>query len=95
MNKYLLLGMSVIGVVLMFAVFTGNPMDDFDHTGIVHDVRATSSGYTFIMDSSGGDVFKCFYRDEVEELCHYGISGNFSSDNSIFFVSAAKCFDKI
>ena len=93
MNKYLVLSVAVLAVILMFAAFEGNPFDDYDYTGIVYDVRTSSSGYVFYLDSSEGESFKCFFRDEVSELGHYGVSGSFSDDGSIFFVGSADCLD--
>ena len=93
MNKYLVLSASVLAVILIFAAFGGNPFDDYDYTGIVHDIRASSSGYVFYFDSSEGESFKCFFREEVSELGSYGVSGSFSDDGSIFFVGSAECLD--
>ncbi|MBO4569321.1 MAG: hypothetical protein J5674_05150 [Candidatus Methanomethylophilaceae archaeon] len=93
MNKYLVLSVSVLAVAAVIAIFEDNPLRDYDYTGIVHDVRPTSSGYVFIIDTSVGGCFKCYSSKEVSELGHYGVSGEFSDDGSIFFTSTVKCLD--
>ncbi len=94
LNRYVVLAVAVVAVVALFLVFSGNPLMDFDERGIVHDVKRTSNGYTFQMDCSDGTFMKCFSREGVSELGHYGVSGSFSEDGSIFFVSSLVLLDE-
>ena len=68
-------------------------MMEFDQRGIAHDVKESSSGYTFYLDCSDGTSMKCFSRKKISELGHYGVSGSFSDDRSIFFVSDIMLLD--
>ncbi len=92
-NKYVTLGMAVVVLAGLFLVFSDEGIGEYDHTGIVHDIRSSSSGYTFYIDMSDGSSLKCFSRSEPSELGYYGISGDLSDDGSIFFVSDMVCFD--
>ncbi len=94
MNRYVVLAVAVVAVSALFLVFIDNPMMDFDQRGIVHDVKRTSNGYTFQMDCSDGTFMKCFSKESVSDLGHYGVSGSFSDDGSIFFVSSIHLFDE-
>ena len=93
LNRYIVLALAVVAVAAMLLVFSGNPLMEFDQGGIVHDVRKTSNGYTFQMDCSDGTSMRCFSKDQVVDLGHYGVSGLFSEDRSIFFVSTIFLFD--
>ncbi len=93
LNKYIILAVAVVAVVALFLVFSGNPLMDFDQRGIAHDVKRTSNGYTFQFDCSDGTFMKCFSKESVEDLGHYGISGSMSEDGSIFFVSSLVLLD--
>ncbi len=93
MNRYIVLAVAVVAVVAMFLAFSGNPLMEFDERGIAHDVKRTSIGYTFLMDCSDGTSMKCFSREPVSNLGHYGVSGSFSDDGTIFFVSSILLLD--
>ena len=93
LNKYLILAFSVVAVALLIVFFSGNPMMEFDQRGIAHGVSESAKGYTFDFDCSDGTKIRCFSKVEVTELGHYGISGAFSSDGSIFFVSTLTLLD--
>ena len=93
LNRYVILAVAVVAVVAVFIVFSGNPLLEFDQRGIVHVVKRTSNGYTFQMDCSDGSFMKCFSRESVVDLGHYGISGSFSQDGSIFFASSVVLLD--
>ena len=86
--------MAVVVLAGLFLVFSDDDMMEFDHTGIVHDISASSSGYTFQIDMSDGSSMKCFSRSEPVELGYYGIIGNLSDDGSIFFVSNIVSLDR-
>jgi hypothetical protein len=93
MNKYLVLSVSVLAVAALIVVFEDNPFEDYDYTGIVHEVKPTSSGFVFLFDASTGESFKCYSSKEVSELGYYGVSGEFSDDGSIFFTNGVKLLD--
>lgn len=86
MDKYLILGLSVISIMVVFAYFLDDSNVEYDHTGIVSGIKGTSSGYTFYLEENGRDI-KCFYSERPNNLGLYSIKGNYSDDGSIFFVS--------
>ena len=86
--------MAVVVLAGLFLVFSDEGMMEYDHTGIVHDISSSSSGYTFQIDMSDGSSMKCFSRSEPVELGYYGIIGDLSDDGSIFFVSNIVSLDR-
>ncbi len=84
-DKYMLIGISVIILAFLFIHFSDDMNVDHDYTGIVYDIRSTSNGYTFLFDSSEGE-FKCYCSERPVDLGYYGIRGQFSNDGSIFFI---------
>jgi hypothetical protein len=87
-DRYSLLCISV-SVIILTAVFT-NQDEPADHStiGIVHDIKTTQSGYTFMLEDSNGGQMKCFTRVEPADHSIYSIKGTMSEDGSIFFVSS-------
>ncbi len=93
MNKYLILASAVVAVAILIVFFSGNPMKEFDRRGIAYNVEESPKGYTFDFDCSDGASIRCFCKEKAAELGHYGISGDFSADGSIFFVSTLTLLD--
>ena len=85
MKGYLLIGFSTVLIASLFAFFLDESNIEYDHLGIVHDVKASSSGYTFYIDCSDTS-FRCFCKERPDDLGYYGISGTFSNDRTMFFV---------
>ncbi len=69
----------------LFVYFSDEEHFDYDLTGIVDDVRTSSSGYTFTVHSYESEI-RCFSKERPETLGYYAIRGNLSNDGSIFFV---------
>lgn len=90
-NRYVILAVSIISLVSVIMVFTDDGEDSFDHTGIVHDIRASTSGFTFEIDVSTGTL-RCFSYESPVEMGHYGIRG--SASDTMFFVSSMECLDE-
>ena len=85
-RNYLLIS-SVVCIVLLFSYFQDPPSQvEGGYSGIVHDIRESSSGYTFQLDTSNG-TFRCFHSTCPVELGYYRVDGEFSDDGSILFVS--------
>ena len=95
LKMYVILGLSVIAAAALFASFDWNDPLDYDASGIVHDIKETGNGYVFKLFTIQGFDIKCFSSSEPLDLGHYGITGNSSSDSSIFFVSAMEDFDGV
>ena len=89
-DKYVLMCVS-ISVIILISVFLmpgENSDDETDDSikGIVYDIDQTSRGYTFSFQDTEGRSIRCYFKEMPEESA-YSISGNFSDDGSIFFVS--------
>lgn len=85
-KRYVATGTAVVLVVLTLLLFSGGSMEpEPDLTGIVQDIRESSSGYTFTLGTWDGEV-RCFCREMPEELSYVGVTGSMSDDGSIFFI---------
>jgi hypothetical protein len=87
LKMYAVLGLAVIASMALFVSFDWDDPSDYDTSGIAHSVRATENGYIFELFTFQGYDIRCFCREEPVELGHYAVSGDLSSDGSLFFVS--------
>ena len=93
-NKYFVLGASVILILFFSLSEFDSEDDDFVYIGIVGNVYETSSGgFSFIFQDVGGSEFRCFSYEKPVELKLYGLKGTPSSDGNMFFVSSMVLFD--
>lgn len=93
-NKYFVLGASVILILCFYLSESESEDDDFDHIGVVGNVYETSSGgFSFVFQDIYGSEFRCYSYDEPTELGLYGLNGSLSSDGNMFFVSSMVLFD--
>ncbi len=85
-RRYVAAGSAVIAVILLFVMFTGGEYRmDPEFTGIASDVKETSNGFTFDLNTVDGPV-RCFFIERPDDLGYYGVKGSFSSDGSMYFV---------
>ncbi len=93
MNRYAVLGIAVIMVTGTFLLFSDyNGPGAYDYTGIVSDVHESTSGFVFVLNPDGPG-FRCFSYEEPVDLGYYAVSGEFSDDGNIFFVSSIRNLD--
>lgn len=93
-RSYAVVGLAVVLVAMTFVLFSEDgPIYEPDYTGIVTDVRESSSGFTFDLSTYDGDI-RCFFEERPNELGYYGVSGTFSDDGSILFVSSMISLDR-
>ncbi len=86
-KRYVAAGFAVILVAVTMAVFVdGEDRLDPDHTGVVSDISESTSGYVFYLNTYN-DRFRCYCSSCPVDLGYYGVTGSFSDDGSIFFVS--------
>jgi len=88
-DKYVLTASAVILVIAVISL-TGivpDPSPNAEITGIASDVRTTANGNTFVLTDSHGSETKCFYTEEVRAGNVYTVSGRYSDDGTILFVS--------
>jgi hypothetical protein len=93
-NKYIVLGLSVIMVISVFLIFERNDIEDYDISGIVHDVRESTNGWMFYVSTPDGSDIRCFFKERPVDMGHYGVAGDPSDDGGIFFVSSMELFDR-
>ena len=91
-RRYAVLGLSVILVMTVFVFFSDEDNIEYDYSGIVSDIRRGENGFTFTLNTDGCEI-RCFSRIEPSYLGYYAVSGVFSDDGSIFFVSDMKDLD--
>lgn len=91
-DRYVIVGLSVVLVIGIFLAFSDSEPEP-DHTGIVHDVSETRSGYVFELLIDGRSDLRCFSRDRPLEFGYYSVSGSLSNDGSMFFVSDISLLD--
>lgn len=93
-NRYHVIGLSVVIVIGIFMVFSDEDMVDHDYYGIAYDIGETENGFTFDLDISKGGTIRCFSRICPELYGHYGVVGSFSDDRTMFFVSSMTLLDR-
>ena len=86
-DRYVLAGLAVIMFIAVVCVTVPQSDDDGSLSGIVSDVKATENGNTFTFTDSKGREMRCFYRGTVEEGDVCTITGTYSDDGNIFFIS--------
>lgn len=86
-------GIAVILVVSLFVVFSDGDAVDPDMSGIVTDVRGSSGGCTFVLNTDSAAV-RCYCSEVPTVLGHYGVTGSYSDDGTIFFVSRLIPYDR-
>ncbi len=91
-RRYAVLGLSMILVMTVFVFFSDEDNIEYDYSGIVSDIRRGENGFTFTLNTDGCEI-RCFSRNEPSYLGYYAVSGVFSDDGSIFFVSDMKDLD--
>ena len=87
-DRYSLLCISVASIVLITVFVNQEEPQDDDMIGIVHDIKETQNGFTFVLDESSGTHLKCFSRVKPEDHSLCVVKGNISEDKTIFFVSS-------
>lgn len=92
-KKYAAVGFAMILVMILFLSFSeGTDEQVYDRTGIVHNVRSSSNGYTFYLDTVDGSI-RCYFDESPIDMGYYGVGGSFSDDGSIFFVRTMACLE--
>lgn len=85
-KKYAVVGFAMILVAILFLSFSeGADGNEYDMSGIAHDIHLSSSGFTFHLDTVD-DSIRCYSKESPADLGYYGVEGSFSDDGSIFFV---------
>lgn len=92
-SKYTVLGVSLILISILFVFFSDSDNLEYDYSGIVSDISKSDNGYTFDLHIPG-DVFRCFYENEPENLGHYSVIGEFSNDGDMYFIETMKNLDR-
>lgn len=92
-GRYVFLAISVMVIACVFVFFSDPDNIEYEYTGIVSDVSESSSGFTFHLHTSSQEDIRCFSYDEPVGLGYYAISGEFSDDGNIFFVSVLRNLD--
>jgi hypothetical protein len=84
-RRYALIALSVLAFMLLFAYFSDERNMDFQFSGVVHDVKTSSNGYIFYIDTADESI-RCYSSECPDDLGYYAVRGTFSDDGGIFFV---------
>ena len=84
-SKYTLIALSVLVFILLFAYFSDERNMDYQFSGVVHDIKSSSNGYIFYIDTAEEPI-RCYSSERPENLGYYAVRGTFSDDGGIFFV---------
>jgi hypothetical protein len=89
MDRFSVLAVSLILITGAFALFSDDSPDTDENvvSGIAHDINKTESGYVFYVEDGNGNNVKCFARFEPNDSDICCLSGSWSEDSTIFFVS--------
>jgi hypothetical protein len=87
-DRYSLLCVSIALIIIITVFVNQEEPKNEDKIGIVHSIKETQNGYTFMLDDSEGSRMKCFARAGPSEFCVYVVRGSFSEDGNMFFVSS-------
>ena len=92
-KRYAVVGIAVILVAVLFLSFSDDAENEgYDMSGIVHDIRSSTNGFTFYLDTVD-DSIRCYSNECPADLGYYGVNGSLSKDGSIFFVDALHALD--
>ena len=86
MDRYSLLSLSVIAVIVIFSIFNISEDDSECIIGIAEDIHEKDTGYVFNIVDGNGNIVKAFCNYSVDDSLHSFI-GTYSSDGSIFFIN--------
>jgi len=86
-DRYVLAGFAVILFIAVVCLTVPQSETEPSLSGIISDVKETENGNTFTFTDSKGQEIRCFYRGQVSEWDVCTISGAYSDDGNIFFVS--------
>ncbi len=87
-NKYLLITLFCSVVLILFSFIPWDSDSDEVIVGYVSDLSETNNGYVFTFTEDNGELIHCFSKTRFELYQIYEISGSFSNDKSIFFVTS-------
>ena len=93
-DKYVLFSLAATAIIILMCAVgsfstngaNGNGMTEMD--GIASDPYASQNGTVFRLTDLDGNEYRCFYRSALPEmpvLCT--VTGSFSSDGNMFFVT--------
>lgn len=86
-DRYSLLCFSVASILVLTVLVTDDKDDNENMIGIIHDISVTKNGYTFFLEDVSGKNIRCFTRSEPVNLSVCSVTGSYSDDGGIFFIS--------
>ena len=87
-DKYIITSIAVILVIASLCVLSSDvSVADDDITGVITDVHESSNGNVFYVTDPEGRVTKCFTSSTVSVGSVCTVSGSFSADGGILFVT--------
>ncbi len=87
-DKYLLVALICSFVLIASSFIPFNSENENTIIGFVSDTKESDSGYVSIFVEENGTHLRCFSKSKMETNTIYEISGSYSDDKTIFFVSS-------
>ena len=86
MNKYSILALAMIAIVLLFIVFDDGEEESEGIVGYADNILQKDTGYTFTIIDADGNSIRAFSRIPVDSSIHE-FKGSYSSDGGMYFVN--------
>lgn len=86
-DKYILASLALILIIASVCIFIDDNDEDITTVGIISNVKETENGNTFILTDSKGISIRCFFNMSVKDGMICSVTGSFSKDGTMFFVS--------
>ncbi len=87
-NKYLLIAVLCSFTLIVFSFIPWNSESDDVMIGYPSEIKETGSGFVFEFSTDDGNSIHCFSKTRIEPYLIYEVSGSYSNDKSIFFVTS-------
>ena len=86
-DKYFIICLISFFLLISFSSFIQTENNDELLIGLTYNIEHTTSGYVFDFEDINGNQIHCYSKNQPVTNSVCKISGNFSDDKSIFFVS--------
>jgi hypothetical protein len=89
-DRFVLAGLALILFMAVVCVTATGTETENSISGMISDVKETDNGNTFTFTDTKGNEMRCFYRGTVTNGDVCTISGTYSDDGNIFFISSMR-----
>lgn len=87
-DKYFLMSLFCVFVLILFSFFDIEDKNDDPMIGIITDIKETQNGFVFDLIDADGDIIHCFSKERFRSDSVYEIKGRYSDDRTMFFIES-------